>query len=226
MASLLASSTPLVSVTPDQDRTIPTSKRHREGLFLIPKNLLQIAIKDKNYKQLKAFNRINALTTCKSAEHGWLGASYSCMEILTVFTLILKIPNIILAKGHAAAGQYAILFADGKLTDNDLKNYKNGLNGLEAHADLMMDTGSLGQCLSSVAGMAVANRNETYVVILGDGEMQEGQIYEALMTIKKYKIKNLIAIVDLNEFQSDNRCNEIMPIHDFEFYFNDAHPYL
>ena len=113
--------------------------------------------------------------------------------------------------GHAAAGQYAILFADGKLTDNDLKNYKNGLNGLEAHADLMMDTGSLGQCLSSVAGMAVANRNETYVVILGDGEMQEGQIYEALMTIKKYKIKNLIAIVDLNEFQSDNRCNEIMP---------------
>ena len=45
MASLLASSTPLVSVTPDQDRTIPTSKRHREGLFLIPKNLLQIAIK-------------------------------------------------------------------------------------------------------------------------------------------------------------------------------------
>ena len=228
MASLLASSTPLVSVTPDQDRTIPTSKRHREGLFLIPKNLLQIAIKDKNYKQLKAFNRINALTTCKSAEHGWLGASYSCMEILTVFTLILKIPNIILAKGHAAAGQYAILFADGKLTDNDLKNYKNGLNGLEAHADLMMDTGSLGQCLSSVAGMAVANRNETYVVILGDGEMQEGQIYEALMTIKKYKIKNLIAIVDLNEFQSDNRCNEIMPIHDLEmvvkgFGFNVIH---
>eukprot|EP00943_MAST-04B_sp_MAST-4B-sp1_P007487 g7487.t1 len=206
----------MASILSGADRTIQTSIQHREALFLIPQKLIKEAVETKNYNQLKAFNRINALTTCKSAEHGWLGASYSCMEILTVFTLILKIKNVILSKGHAASGQYAVLYGLDKLSENDLKNYKNGAKGLEAHADLMMDTGSLGQCLSTVAGMAIVNTDETYVVILGDGEMQEGQNYEALMTIKKYFLSNIIPIIDLNDFQSDNLCDEIMPIHNLE----------
>ena len=200
----------------EDDRTVPTSRVHREALFLVDQSVLAKCISERSFKSLKAYNRINALTCCKSAEHGWLGASYSCMEILTVFSLILKIPNIILAKGHAAAGQYAVLYAAQKLTAEDLKNYKNGLCGLEAHADLVMDTGSLGQCLSSVAGMAMVNKAETYVVVLGDGEMQEGQIYESLMTINKFNLTNIIPIVDQNGFQSDNMVNEIMPIADLE----------
>ena len=200
----------------EDDRTVATSQLHRKALFLIDQSALTKAISERSYDLLKAYNRINALTCCKSAEHGWLGASYSCMEILTVFSLILQIPNIILAKGHAAAGQYAVLYAAGQLKAEDLKNYKNGLCGLEAHADLVMDTGSLGQCLSSVAGMATVNKAERYAVILGDGEMQEGQIYESLMTIKKYNLTNIIPVVDQNGFQSDNVVDEIMPINNLE----------
>jgi transketolase len=191
------------------------SDLHRQALFVVPRAIIRKAIDEKDFTALKAIHRINALTVCKSAEHGWIGASFSCMELLSMLHLFLGADKVVLAKGHAAAAQYAVLYADGVLSEEDLKNYKNGSLGLEAHADIDMDTGSLGMCLSSVAGMAAAQKGPAkYAVVLGDGEMQEGQCYEALMTIKKLKLTSVVPIIDQNNFQSDNLCDEIMPIHD------------
>ena len=196
------------------------SQRHRAAVYIVPQKLVQEALVSKNFAALAAFNRINALGACKSAEHGWLGASYSCMELLSMLHLVLKVPNVVLAKGHAAAAQYAVLYGLGQFSENDLRNYKNGEHGLEAHADLQMDTGSLGMCLSSVAGMVAASEEPYpaghFAVILGDGEMQEGQIYEALMTIQKFKMTSIVPFIDLNGFQSDNCCDKIMPIFNLE----------
>jgi len=133
-----------------------------------------------------AFARINALAACKAAEHGWLGGSFSCCEIMTV--LHLRCPDaehVILSKGHAAAMQYACMVAAGEMAPEALLDYKRGAGYPEAHADLLMDTGSLGQCLSTAAGMAAARPDSRFAVVMGDGEMQEGQVYEALMTIHK-----------------------------------------
>eukprot|EP00040_Diaphanoeca_grandis_P024420 m.134170 g.134170 ORF g.134170 m.134170 type:complete len:663 (-) comp29724_c1_seq1:79-2067(-) len=190
---------------------------HRDGLFVVPKEAMEHAIAMEDWIMLAAFHRINALTCCKSAEHGWLGGSYSCIEMLSTLHLRCKPSSVVLAKGHAAAAQYAVLYAAGKLTKNDLCNYKNGTGGLEAHADIEMDTGSLGQCLSTVAGMAAtSSASDVFAVVLGDGEMQEGQIYEALMTLKKMNLTNVVVFIDLNGFQSDNLLKDIMPIHNLK----------
>ena len=128
-----------------------------------------------------------------------------------------QIDAVILAKGHAAAGQYAVMYNTGAVTHEQLYNYKRGREGdLEAHADLLCDTGSLGQSLSCVAGMAAESPNKNFAVILGDGELQEGQNYEALMTINFKKLRNITICIDRNGFQSDNECNQIMPIHNLE----------
>ena len=92
-------------------------------------------------------------------------------------------------------------------------SYKAGpenASAIEAHADHNCDTGSLGQALSITAGMAACKRGERYAIVMGDGEMQEGQNYEALMTIKHHKLTNLTIFVDINGFQSDNQCDDIM----------------
>lgn len=112
------------------------------------------------------------------------------------------------------ADRYAVRYAAGKLSAEELVRYKAGAHCPEAHADVLCDTGSLGQCLSVVAGMAASSPTKRFGVVMGDGELQEGQNYEALMTINKYKLTNVTIVVDINGFQSDNRCDEIMPILD------------
>jgi transketolase len=90
---------------------------------------------------------------------------------------------------------------------------------------MQIDTGSLGQALSTAAGIASAEKLSSariptrIAVILGDGECQEGQIYESLMSIVHMKLKNITIIVDLNGYQSDRKCDEIMPIHDLATVF-------
>lgn len=117
--------------------------------------------------------------------------------------------------------QYAVMYVGGKLTGEQLLSYKDGRRGgLEAHADLYMDTGSLGQCLSASVGTALVRyprltrSRRRRAVILGDGEMQEGQVYEALMTIASRKLRELILFVDVNLYQSEHRTSEVKPIAD------------
>ena len=91
------------------------SDLHRQALFVVPRAIIRKAIDEKDFTALKAIHRINALTVCKSAEHGWIGASFSCMELLSMLHLFLGADKVVLAKGHAAAAQYAVLYADGVL---------------------------------------------------------------------------------------------------------------
>lgn len=184
-------------------------------------------------KALTAYNRINALSTIYQAKHGWIGAAFSAAEIVTAlyFRLLRPGDQLLLSKGHAAVIQYAALAGRGTIPVNSLARYKEH-NGPQAHTDIStpgiaVNTGSLGQTLSKAFGMSIG-RQERYYVILGDGELQEGQNFEAFMTLAHYRQKNVIPIVDRNFLQSDSNITDIKKIHDLEgvlqgFGFNVIH---
>lgn len=176
--------------------------------------------------RLAAVNRINALAAIKSAEHGWLGASFSCADIVTyLYFREMKARDIlILSKGHAAPVQYAALAAKGVINFEELLSYKTP-RGLQAHTDLSTpgiasNTGSLGQSLSKAAGMIMAARlkkeSRRAFVILGDGELQEGQNFEALMSIRKNRLTELVPVIDRNNLQTDSAVRDIKAIDDLE----------
>ncbi|MCD6312052.1 MAG: hypothetical protein J7M11_06305, partial [Elusimicrobia bacterium] len=189
-------------------------------IFLVNKKLLRKAFGNLSKKSssgilacLAAVNRINSLAAIKSAEHGWLGATFSCADIVTyLYFSEMKAPDIlILSKGHASPAQYAALAAKGVINFEDLLSYKMP-RGLQAHTDMstpgiVSNTGSLGQSLSKAAGMIMASRlkkeNRRAFVILGDGELQEGQNFEALMNIRKNRMTGLVPIIDRNNLQTD-----------------------
>jgi transketolase len=183
-------------------------------------------------------NRINALACIMAAHHGWIGATFSCAEILTyLYFSEMRLttdkngthtPDIlILSKGHAAPMQYACLAGKGIIRFSDLLTYKTK-NGLQAHTDIKTpgiasNTGSLGQSLSKAAGIALSGRMSSksgrIFVVLGDGELQEGQNYEALMTIKKYNLTGVIPIIDRNYLQTDSQVKDIKTIANLEKMF-------
>ncbi len=202
-------------------------------IFLVNKELCRKAfgklpkkLSAGNLARLAAVNRINALAAIKSAEHGWLGASFSCADIVTyLYFREMKAQDIlILSKGHAAPVQYAALAAKGIINFEDLLSYKTP-HGLQAHTDMstpgiVSNTGSLGQSLSKAAGMIMASRlkkeKRRAFVILGDGELQEGQNFEALMSIRKNRLTELIPIIDRNNLQTDSAVSDIKAIDNIE----------
>lgn len=165
--------------------------------------------------RLGALTRINALTVCKGAEHGWPAGSFSCIEILlALHHCCPDVVEIVLSKGHAAAAQYAVLYGCGHMDASALKSYKLGAGCPEAHADIVCDTGSLGQCLSTVAGMAATARSERFAVVLGDGELQEGQVYEALMTLRHHGLRNVYSSLSARDHRhllTFVMCNSVFP---------------
>lgn len=183
-------------------------------------------------EKLCAIHRINTLAGLFAARHGWLGASFSAMEILSViYHLRICDPALpaarrdlmILSKGHAAMGQYAILAALGLLPIEKLLDYKT-LGGLPAHCDHSVpgvdtDSGSLGQGVSKALGLAVARRRagipHRCFVLLGDGELQEGQVFESLLTHARLGLTSCIPIIDRNALQSDSRCEDIKDAQDW-----------
>ena len=130
--------------------------------------------------------------------------------------------RFVLSKGHGAPAYYAVLANLGYFPRQDLMTLRQFDSCLQGHPDcrctpgIEVCTGSLGQGLSLANGMALANRldgNPARVyVMLGDGELQEGQIWEAAMTAAHYKLDNLTAIVDNNRLQIDGFVSEIMNI--------------
>ncbi|HEC75797.1 MAG TPA: transketolase [Thermoplasmatales archaeon] len=130
--------------------------------------------------------------------------------------------RLVLSKGHAAPALYAALALAGYFDVEELKNLRKVGHFLQGHPCMKkvpgvdMSTGSLGQGLSAAVGMAIAGKldNKDYRVfaILGDGEVQEGQIWEAANTASHYKLDNLIAILDRNKLQIDGPTEEIMHI--------------
>jgi transketolase len=130
--------------------------------------------------------------------------------------------KLVLSKGHASAGLYATLAEKGLISEEELLTYSQLGSRLQGHPNMNelpgvdMSTGSLGQGLSAAVGMCLANKLDgngfrTYV-ICGDGEIQEGQIWEAAMSAGHYHLDNLLLFVDHNRLQSDGFNSEVMEI--------------
>jgi len=176
------------------------------------------------------------------AQSGHPGGSLSIADILTVLyfnqmNINEKEPNaplrdrLILSKGHCAPALYATLAQRGFFDKEDLKTFRNIDGKLQGHPDMNkvpgvdMTTGSLGQGLSVANGMALNSKlnHDGYRVycILGDGEIEEGQIWEAAMTSNKYKLDNLCVIVDNNNLQIDGSIGEVKGLDNIEGKFKN-----
>lgn len=166
-----------------------------------------------------------------SNKSGHPGGSLSIADIITVLyfnqmNIDEKNPKweerdrLVLSKGHCAPALYSALANRGFFDLEDLKTFRNIESNLQGHPDMNkvpgvdMTSGSLGQGLSAANGMAIAGKmdNKDYRVycILGDGEIEEGQVWEAAMTSSKYKLDNLCVIVDNNNLQIDGKIEEVM----------------
>lgn len=188
-------------------------------------------------KELEAIARrvrIGIIEGIYNAKSGHPGGSLSCTDILTVLyfnqmNIDEKMPNspardrFVLSKGHVAPALYSILAQKGYFDKEELKKLRKIDSMLQGHPDMNkipgvdMSTGSLGQGLSAANGMAIAsklNHDGVRVYCLcGDGELQEGQIWEAAMTSCHYKLDNLCLIVDNNNLQIDGKVNDVMSIY-------------
>ena len=175
--------------------------------------------------------RKGIIETVYEAKSGHPGGSLSIADILTVLYFNeLKIdennPNweerdrVILSKGHCSPALYSVLANRGFFKVEDLKTFRKIDSYLQGHPDknkvpgVDMTTGSLGQGLSIANGIALMgklqNKNYRVYAILGDGEIEEGQIWEAAMTSNKYKLDNLCVIIDNNNLQIDGSIEEVM----------------
>ena len=166
-----------------------------------------------------------------SANSGHPGGSLSIADIMAVLyfnelNIDEKKPRwedrdrLVLSKGHCSPALYAALAERGFFEKEKLKTFRKIDSNLQGHPDLNkvpgvdMTSGSLGQGLSVANGMAIAGKidKKSYRVyaIVGDGEIEEGQIWEAAMTANKYKLDNLCVIVDNNNLQIDGTIEEVM----------------
>ena len=178
-----------------------------------------------DYKELEALARKGrwlAISTVAGSGAGHVGGPFSAMDIMVaLYFRVMKIKpeepkwperdRFILSKGHSSIGQYAVMALRGFLPIEELKTFDKGGTRLQGHPDvtrlpgLETSTGSLGQGLSVGLGMALGARMrgqkfQTFVMI-GDGELQEGMIWEALHIAPRYKLGNLTAILDWNGLQ-------------------------
>lgn len=168
--------------------------------------------------------RRNILFQVYNASSGHVGGALSCADILVAiyFNLINEGDKVVLSKGHASAALYATLAKVGFFPKEELTTFRKLNSRLQGHPSCLKtpgvdaSSGSLGQGLSIANGIALAfemDKKDNYVyAILGDGEIDEGQIWEAAMTASHYKIKNLITFLDYNKLQIDGTNDEVMRI--------------
>ncbi len=183
--------------------------------------------------------RANALTAVKLAGSGHIGSSFSAMDIVVL--LYYRLMNTVRlgvdhpdrdvyfsSKGHDVPGLYAVLYSLGVLSREKFLKLRR-LGGLDGHPDvgipgIEVNSGSLGMGVSKARGMAwakkSAGRGGRVFVLTGDGELQEGQIFEALQTTVHQGIGNTIAIVDHNKVQSDKSVDEITDLGDLASKFH------
>lgn len=175
--------------------------------------------------------RISIIEEVYNGKSGHPGGSLSCADILTVlyFNQMNINPNepkshsrdrFVLSKGHASPALYATLAERGYFDKKELTTFRGIDSILQGHPDMKhipgvdMSTGSLGQGLSCANGMAISSKlnrdgNRVYCLV-GDGEIEEGQIWEAAMSASHYKLDNLCVIVDNNNLQIDGSIEEVM----------------
>ncbi len=175
--------------------------------------------------------RKHILTSLYHAKSGHPGGSLSCTDILAVLyneemNITPENPKnpdrdrFVLSKGHCAPALYAALALKGYFPVEDLNTLRKIDSHLEGHPSMKstpgvdMSTGSLGQGISAACGMALSaklnNKDFRTYSILGDGEIEEGQVWEAMMLAAHYKLDNLCVFVDLNGLQIDGPTAEVM----------------
>ena len=175
--------------------------------------------------------RKDALTAVYSAASGHPGGSLSIAEVLTL--LYFEVMNIdpknprmedrdrfVLSKGHTAPALYGVLAERGFFPVEDIPGFRHIDSYLQGHPDMNkvpgvdMSTGSLGQGVSAAGGMALAGKldNKSYRVysILGDGELEEGQVWEQAMFAAHYKLDNFTIFIDNNGLQIDGDISKVM----------------
>lgn len=176
--------------------------------------------------------RLLAVTMVYDAASGHPGGSLSCIDALTYLyneemNVDVKNPEyperdrFVMSKGHCSPAVYPVLALRGFFPVENLKMFRRIDGHMSGHVEMKynpgvdMSTGSLGQGISTAVGMALAGKTagKDYRVyaILGDGELAEGQVWEAMMSAAKYKLDNLCALVDVNGLQIDGKTCDVMP---------------
>ena len=147
-----------------------------------------------------------------------IGGSFSSVEIVdSIYNILMKKNDkFILSKGHAGMIQYILLYYKKLISKKKLYSYcqKNGYLGVHpdyGKSGINASTGSLGHGLGMVSGMALAKKNSIYYVVLSDGELHEGSVWESALTIGALNLKNIVAIVDNNDLQSSTRATDTHP---------------
>ena len=185
-------------------------------------------------KQLKKIAndiRIGAIEAVYNAKSGHPGGSLSAADLLTyLYFAEMRIDpadpadenrdRFVLSKGHIAPGYYSALAHRGYFPVEELKTLRKVGSRLQGHPDMKhipgvdMSSGSLGQGVSAACGMAEAaklmGKDYRVYTLLGDGEIQEGQVWEAAMFAAHYKLDNLVVIVDNNGLQIDGAVADVM----------------
>ena len=175
--------------------------------------------------------RVLALEAVYAAKSGHLGGSFSIIDALTVlyFNEMRINPEMprdperdrfVLSKGHCSPALYAVLALRGYFPEEDMWKFRSIEHHMSGHVEMNhvrgvdMSAGSLGQGLSAAIGMAIAGKmdKKDYRVYaaMGDGEIAEGQIWEAAMSAAHYKLDNLCAMVDVNGLQIDGPTEKVM----------------
>ncbi len=185
-------------------------------------------------KQIAKDVRVSIIEMLCEAKSGHPGGSLSCVELLTALWFsemkgVSDAPNyddnrdrFVMSKGHGVPTLYAILAKKGFIETAELMTLRKLDSRLQGHPDrnrlpiVEASTGSLGQGLSVAQGLALGfkldKKSHRVFCLMGDGEMQEGQIWEAAMSAPKFKLNNLVAILDQNGGQIDGPVAEVMPI--------------
>ena len=184
--------------------------------------------------------RVSIVQSVTAAKSGHPGGSLSIADVMALLYYVEmnvdpanpKAPNrdrFVLSKGHAAPALYATLAEKGYFSKDELLNLRKIDHMLQGHPDMKhipgvdMSTGSLGQGISAACGMALAGKidNADYRVysILGDGELEEGQVWEACMAAAHYKLDNLCAVLDYNHLQIDGNIDDVISPEPFKSKF-------
>ena len=184
--------------------------------------------------------RIGIIEQVYQAQSGHPGGSLSCADILAVLyfnqmNIDPKKPNdplrdrFVLSKGHCSPALYATLARKGYFGEEALATFRKIDSNLQGHPDMNkvpgadMTAGSLGQGLSAAVGMAIASKMDSagcrIYCLLGDGEIEEGQVWEAAMAASKNKLDNLCAILDYNHLQIDGKVEDVAGLVDVQAKF-------
>ena len=177
--------------------------------------------------------RILGLTMVHDAASGHPGGSMSCLDLVTaLYFNVMHVDTqnpqdpdrdrFVMSKGHCSPALYPVLALRGFFPVDDLHMFRRIDGHMSGHVEMHhvrgvdMSTGSLGQGVSAAVGMALGgklNHNDYRVyAVMGDGELDEGQGWEAFMSAAKYKLDNLCVIVDVNGLQIDGATKDVMPL--------------